>query len=210
MNPGIPNHLLTAQARAALSGRWTTAVCANLIYVVIGIVAAIIGAFFGRFLQPVAQLLLAPPVYPGLRAVMLAIIRGEPAQALDVLSGFKVFRKAMQAYMMVGLFVMLWSLLIIIPGIIAARSYSMTFFIISDNPEISPWKAIMQSNRMMEGYRTKFFFLYLRFIGWGILCLFTFGIGTLWLAPYMIASFAAFYEDLKKIHPADTVSDDHD
>jgi len=95
------------------------------------------------------------------------------------------------------LFVFLWSLLLIIPGIIASLAYSMTFFILADEPELGASDALAKSKRMMRGYKWKYFCLNLRFIGWAILCVISLGIGFLWLIPYMQISYAKFYEDVK-------------
>mgnify|MGYP002591125050 FL=1 len=73
----------------------------------------------------------------------------------------------------------------------------MTSFILKDEPEMKNNAAIEKSMAMMEGNKMKLFMLDLSFIGWAILCLFTFGIGFFFLQPYMQASHAAFYEDLK-------------
>ncbi len=91
----------------------------------------------------------------------------------------------------------LWSLLLIIPGIIKAFSYAMTPYILEENPELSASEAIHRSRMMMRGHKFDLFWLYLSFIGWGILCIFTFGIGYLWLAPYVETAQAAFYEEVK-------------
>ena len=87
-------------------------------------------------------------------------------------------------------------LLLIIPGIIAALSYAMTYYIIVDNESIGALEAIRQSKEMMRGNKWKLFCLGLRFFGWSLLCLLTLGIGYLWLIPYMAISFAKFYGDI--------------
>ena len=94
-------------------------------------------------------------------------------------------------------FVFLWSLLLVIPGIIKMFSYAMTPFILEEYPELSANEAIDRSRAMMKGHKFDLFWLLLSFIGWGILCVITLGIGFLWLTPYMETSMAAFYEDLK-------------
>lgn len=99
--------------------------------------------------------------------------------------------------LLMELFIILWSLLFIIPGIIKAFSYAMTPYIVEENPDLSANEAIDRSRAMMKGHKFDLFWLLLSFIGWGILCLFTFGIGFLWLAPYVNTSLAAFYEDVK-------------
>jgi len=78
----------------------------------------------------------------------------------------------------------------------------MAFFILHDNPDIGASEAITRSKKMMYGHKGKLFGLCLSFIGWGILCCFTFGIGFLWLCPYINLSIANFYEDLKQNQPA--------
>ena len=91
----------------------------------------------------------------------------------------------------------LWTLLLIIPGIIKAFSYAMTPFILDEKPELSVTEAIHHSRMLMKGHKFDLFWLYLSFIGWGILCIFTLGIGFLWLSPYMTTALASFYEEVK-------------
>ena len=98
---------------------------------------------------------------------------------------------------LVMLFTFLWSLLFIIPGIVKCFSYSMTPFILEEHPELGANETIDHSRAMMKGHKFDLFWLILSFIGWGFLCLFTFGIGYLWLVPYMDTSISAFYEDVK-------------
>jgi uncharacterized membrane protein len=82
-------------------------------------------------------------------------------------------------------------------AVIASLSYSQTFYIICDRPDCGAIDAVSASKDMMHGRKGKLFELWLRFIGWSILCLFTLGIGFLWLTPYMNTSLANFYEDLQ-------------
>jgi len=92
------------------------------------------------------------------------------------------------------IFVLLWSLLLIVPGIIAAFRYSMSFYILADNPDMGIMEAINESKRMMRGNKWKFFCLNLSFIGWAILGVLTLGIGYLWLTPYIEVTMIAFYD----------------
>ena len=98
---------------------------------------------------------------------------------------------------LMSVFILLWSMLFVIPGIIKTFSYAMTPYILDEHPELSANDAIDRSRAMMKGHKFDLFWLLLSFIGWGILCVFTLGIGFLWLTPYMETSMAAFYEDLK-------------
>ena len=95
-----------------------------------------------------------------------------------------------------SVYILLWSLLFIIPGIIAGYSYAMTGYILAEHPEITASEAIARSKEMMEGNRFRLFCLQFSFIGWSILCAFTFGIGNLWLTPYKQAATAAFYREI--------------
>ena len=99
-----------------------------------------------------------------------------------------------------GLFVFLWTLLFVIPGIIASYRYSMTPYIMAEHPEYGALDAISYSKEMMVGNKWRLFCMQLSFIGWAILCLFTLGIGFLWLNPYTEAANAAFYRDVSQRH----------
>lgn len=79
---------------------------------------------------------------------------------------------------------------------IAYYRYAMSDYILAENPEISPSDALAESKRMMHGNKWRLFCLELSFIGWGILCLFTCGIGFLWLSPYMFQAEAAMYHEI--------------
>lgn len=138
----------------------------------------------------------------------LKFVRSETVAVADVLSIYKdkkKFLKAGTAYLLITLFTMLWSLLFVIPGIVAFYSYMMTFFILEDEPELSVLDAIRKSKTLMKGHRVELFWLFCRFMGWSLLymvaVLFTFGIGAvgaLWLMPYMMTSFTEFYEKVKR------------
>jgi uncharacterized membrane protein len=95
------------------------------------------------------------------------------------------------------LFILLWTLLLIIPGIVAALSYSQTFFILSENPKRGGQDVIRKSKTMMKGNRWKLFCLFWRFFGWCLLGILSLGIGFLWILPYLQTSLARFYDDLK-------------
>ncbi len=95
------------------------------------------------------------------------------------------------------LYTLLWTLLLIIPGIVASYSYAMIPYILAENPDLTASEAISQSKALMEGKRMDLFCLELTFIGWDLLCILTLGIGNLWLGPYKAAARAAFYQEIK-------------
>jgi uncharacterized membrane protein len=95
------------------------------------------------------------------------------------------------------LYIFLWLLLLIVPGIITALSYAMVFYILADNPTLKPQDILEQSKQMMNGYKWKLFYLLLRFFLLALLCVLTLGIGFLWLIPYVNITIAKFYDDVK-------------
>lgn len=121
--------------------------------------------------------------------------RKEPE--LGTLFGFFThWKNAAVANLLQAVYVFLWSLLLVIPGIVASYSYAMTPYILSEYPEMAPSEAIGKSKEMMEGNRWRLFCLQFSFIGWGILSSFTLGIGEFWLIPYRQAATAAFYREV--------------
>lgn len=92
--------------------------------------------------------------------------------------------------------ILLWSLLLIVPGIMRAYSYAMTDYILAEQPELPASEVLARSRAMMDGSRWRLFCLQFSFIGWSILCALTFGIGDLALRPYRQAAEAAFYREL--------------
>ena len=183
------NKELRALARSQLKGDWLTAVLVVLVYGVI---------FSASSAVVIGSLILGGPLTLGLVCFFLKKARGESAALDNLFDGFKSFVPGLKLFLLQFVYVFLWSLLFFIPGIIKAFSYSMSFYILHDNPNISAAEAITQSRQMMNGNKFKLFTLYLSFIGWCFLCLLTFGIGYLWLIPYMNLSIANFYEDLKQ------------
>lgn len=104
--------------------------------------------------------------------------------------------KNMLGMFLMSLFIFLWMLLLIVPGIIKAYAYAMTPYILVDNPELGPNEARLKSIEMMRGHKGKLFGLELSFIGWFLLCILSLGIGFIWLAPYYQTTHAAFYHNL--------------
>ena len=121
----------------------------------------------------------------------------ERAAANEFKVGFGNYLHHVWGYVLTKIFVFLWTLLFIIPGIVKTLSYAMTNYILVDRPELSANEAINLSKDMMEGHRFDLLYLYLSFAGWFVLSLFTLGIGFLWLIPYVQTSQSSFYLDVK-------------
>ena len=122
--------------------------------------------------------------------------RRKEAEIGTLFDYFHNWKTTAAAKFLQGLYVFLWSLLFVIPGIIAGFSYAMTGYILAEHPELTASEAIARSKQMMAGNRWRLFCLQISFIGWDLLCALTLGIGHLWLTPYRQAATAAFYREV--------------
>ena len=114
----------------------------------------------------------------------------------DLFSQFDRFGTGFAQNFLRTLYTFLWSLLLIVPGIIAALSYAMTPFILEEHPELTASEAIARSKTLMDGHKMDLFILNLTFLGWDILCALTANIGHLFLNPYKNAAYAVFYREI--------------
>ncbi|MDE7085033.1 MAG: DUF975 family protein, partial [Clostridia bacterium] len=180
-------------AWAALSGNWGTMVLIALIVVLIS--GACGGAAFIG-IGAVVLLLIEGPLGLGMAIANLKLIRRQGVEISNVFDGFKNFASAFLLYLLNSIFIALWTLLFIIPGIIKSYSYSMGVYILADNPTMDANSARKKSMEMMRGNKWRLFCLDFSFIGWYLLCILTFGILTLWVSPYHSAARAEFYQHL--------------
>lgn len=188
-----PNARLMEYAIESLNGRWGLAIGVFVLLTLPGLLAGNIPC-----VGPIGVLLIEGALALGAARFFLAYARRTAADVALAFSGFTLFGKTLLTYVLVSIFVLLWMLLLIIPGLIKALSYSMVWFIMADNPEIEPMEAIDRSMKMMDGRKWKYFCLQWRFFGWALLAILTLGIGFLWLVPYIQTSNAHFYEDVKR------------
>ena len=126
----------------------------------------------------------------------LDLTAGETPSFETLFSYFPHWKTVAAAQLLQTVYIFLWTLLLVIPGIVAGYSYAMTGYILAEHPELSASEAIAQSKAMMEGNRWRLFCLQFSFIGWDVLCALTLGIGNLALRPYRHAAEAAFYRKL--------------
>lgn len=144
----------------------------------------------------VVSLIFSGIITMGHRKFFLCLARQEPVTADLLFDYFGSWRKMLQACTVtffVSFYTFLWSLLLIVPGIIKSFSYAMTPFILIDHPEYTVHEALDISREMMKGHKWELFLLYLRFFGWLMLTIITFGIASFWVVPYMSTSVAHFY-----------------
>jgi uncharacterized membrane protein len=216
---GSSNKDLMADARTALSGSWGMAILGYVLYFILVmsfslfvfsavVFVSVMGLLSGinpelavsimQLFANLVELVVSGAFTVGFMGFFLGIAQEGEVRLELLFIGFRRFFKSFGVYFFYTLFVILWSLLLVIPGIIAAFRYAMAFFIIADDEECGPLEAIGRSKEMMKGNKWKFFCLHWRFFGWALLAsFFTLGIGWLWLVPYMQTTFAKFYEDVK-------------
>ena len=144
----------------------------------------------------VLYFILGSVVKVGYARFNLNLTAGEKPPFETLFSYFPHWKTVAVAWLLQSVYVLLWMLLLVIPGIVASYSYAMTSFILAENPELTASEAIAQSKAMMEGNRWRLFCLRFSFVGWAILCAFTLGIGNLVLTPYERAAEAAFYREI--------------
>lgn len=216
---------LRARARANLRGKWGISIGAMLVAGIFGATMAsggfsldlnidaevleLLPTDLAAFITTVAasiasvgsglnflHLILGGVIQLGYGKFLLAQHDGREYQVKDLFSQFDRFGVGFLQRFLRSLLTALWSLLLIIPGIIKSLSYAMTPYLLVDHPELTAKQAIEASKVMMDGYKGDLFMLGLSFIGWDMLNLLTLGIGSFWLSPYKEATYAAFYREL--------------
>ena len=193
----ISNREIRAKARETLgksifSKTWLIAIAIGLI--ISGILAAA-----NYISSGFATLFLSGPLYVGLNMAYLHITRGDKEVTIgSAFEGCYDFKSNLVLGLMHNLIIWLWSLLLIIPGIIKGFSYSMAYYIKADHPEYGWRECLEKSETMMKGYKFKYFLLNLSFIGWILLSIVTFGLASFWVSAYMSTASAVFYDELKR------------
>jgi len=143
--------------------------------------------------------LLAMPISFGILAYQVKLVRKEDYDLNMIFSYYRKFWPIFCLNFFISLFIGLWSLLFIVPGIIAAYRYSMAMLIMIDGEE-DPIECIKKSKQMMYGYKWDYFVFQLSFILWHLLGIITFGLAYIYVIPYISASSILYYDDLKKVN----------
>jgi len=198
------NQVYKNRALASLEGHWGNAVLASFIYFVL---VSGVGGIFDWVLFKYSSyiwMILCFPFMWGFCVYFLNLVRQEDVRLERLFDGYKDIVRIFLAYFISGIVICLGLALLIVPGIILSLAYSQVSFILKDNPEMSAVDALKKSREMMKGHKGEYFVLGLSFIGWILLAILTLGVGLIALEPYMYATMAHFYEDLKaeqKIEP---------
>lgn len=189
-------------ARRALGDEWTgnrwgTFVLIALIY---SLIYSALNAFdsnkYFASLAAIASLLISGPLTLGMVKVSLNTVRGLPIKIEMLFDGFKDFARTFMLNLINTLLIILGLILLVIPGVIMAYTFSMSFYILHDNPAMSANEARKLSAEMMSGNKWRLFCLQMSFLGWFILGVLTFGILLLWVIPYYKTAEACFYTSL--------------
>ncbi|WP_028403231.1 DUF975 family protein [Ectobacillus panaciterrae] len=200
---------LRSKARSTLKGRWLSFVGYTFLILLLNTTVPKLLEMLdpskdsfgiGTVLSIVYGLLVISALTLGENALYLKVTKDEKVSVGMIFSFFSnssSYGKAIIYYILSGLYLILWTLLLIVPGIIKSFSYAMAPYILIEESDLTANQAITKSRQMMDGYKWKLFCLYLSFAGWFILSIITIGIGFLWLIPYCQASVAHFYHEVK-------------
>lgn len=193
---------LRSQARETLRGKWTQPVLATLIILLLACFTQGGGRTHSPYLISgvvLVELFIIANLQYGYDVALLRFNRSREDSVNEMFrAAFKEdYGRVLGIVLLTALYTLLWSLLLIIPGIIKAYSYSMTYLIAEDNPELGPNACIERSMAMMDGHKMDLFLLDLSYIGWILLGIISCGIGMLWVAPWIQMAHVKFYEQLK-------------
>lgn len=189
---------LRNDAKSILRGKWGTAVVITLVTVIIqGMLTA------SQDELPLLYLLLytflSLPLNFGITMTYLYLSRGGGFSVENMFSAFNstYYIKSVVLGLLTTIYVFLWSMLLIVPGIIKAMSYFLAPYILADNPSLSGEQAICQSMKMMEGHKMDLFLMTLGYVGFVLLSACLLLIPLLWVVPYYQTTFARFYDSVK-------------
>lgn len=192
------------KAKETIKGKiWTFIAPVLLILVITSLIIGIVNVIFGEsssianMIKVILEIALLP-ITIGLTSYYVKIVRGKAFEFSEIFNWYNLFWPIFVMFFLIGLFTTLWSLLFIIPGIIAAISYKMAPYIFVDG-EHDGATCIKKSKELMNGYKADYFLFQLSFLGWIILGMFTLGILYIWLIPYMCAAEVIYYDELKKV-----------
>jgi len=208
------NSAIRQASLAKLKGNWGVAILAALVYLLIAVALSAPDSIYQVInLTPsyylfggsmVATIFLMLPLGIGLYNAYKKFYNEDDKQITRnmFVIGFDRYWHNVGGFLLMTIFIILWTILLIIPGLIMSLAYFCTPFILVDNPELSPMEAIKKSKKMMCGHKWDLFLMTLGFLGFTILSIFTLGIALIWLCPYMYNTCAAFYTEVKADYEA--------
>lgn len=184
---------LKARARQMMSGNMGMLI---VCMVIVGALAGVCSAI--PYIGPVLGICVLGPLSLGEAYIYLNLTRGYEPDVNVLFSGFQRFTDTLVLTILMRIFIFLWSLLLFVPGVIKAISYSQAYYILAEHPEMSGKEALDASIEMMDGHKMDYFVLLLSFIPWILLCTITCGLAVLYVYPYMDATLVNFYQTIKQ------------
>lgn len=130
---------------------------------------------------------------------IMGVRKGQEMSYATLFDGFLFAGKVILLQIVINIFVFLWSLLFVIPGIIAAYRYRFALYNLCDNPEIGVMEALNMSKAQTRGHKWELFVLDLSWIGWELLCALTLGILSIWITPYRNQTDIGYFEVIKRM-----------
>lgn len=204
------NQYYKNEALSALRGNWANALVATIIFIALALFFSsndainsyyqrvVINPFIGYSLTFVSLFVLLPLAVGYSNSMRVLLETGDNRLTNNSFSlGFGNWLHVVWGMILSTIYIFLWTLLLIIPGIIKSYSYALTPYILVEHPEMSANEAIEESMRLMDGHKFDLFYLQFSFIGWAILSILSLGLGFFWLIPYQMTAQAAFYRDIK-------------
>ena len=173
----------------------------TLVYTLVAIAISLLGGILGAtVLIPFILSLASVAVQIGYVYYCMKVAKREQGTYADLaylIQDWRFGLKLVVLSFVINLFISLWSLLLFVPGMIKAISYSQAIMIMLENPNMDIMTSIKESQRMMNGHKMEYFILDLSFILWILLVTVTFGIASLWVSPYMQITMVNYYNTLK-------------
>ncbi|GHV38365.1 membrane protein [Clostridia bacterium] len=143
------------------------------------------------------SIVVVPPITVGFSLLYFRLTQGDKPRLQTLFDGFSLLVPCIVLYFLKVLYVFLWSLLLIVPGIIKAISLSMSEYILAEHQDYTAKDALNESARIMNGHKMEYFILQLSFILWGMLTAVTCGLAGIYVVPYINATNANFYNSIK-------------
>ena len=163
---------------------------------------------FAAFTLSIAGGILAFFMEIGLIRYMTNFINSKETSFDMLFSKFKDWKQVIITYLHQFAMVFLFTLLLVIPGIIKGYGYALVSYILADNSDIDSKEALRLSEEMMKGHKWELFVFGLSFIGWHLLAILTLGILEIWIMPYQQTATTKFLLDIKENYkPSASVTD---
>ena len=160
--------------------------------------AVVLGVIFTvGIVGSIVHALLANPIEVGGRRFFEKNANDPTTQFNTMFEGFQDYGRVLVTMLIRDVFILLWTLLLIIPRAMKAYSYRLVPYLVKDRPELSPMEVLAESEALMRGNRWQAFVMDLSFLGWLLLGVVTLNLGNIfWTNPYMNATDAALYQEL--------------